>query len=66
MKRTDPYTGPFPRKRHSHKCKSCEEKFGQYNAVACYKSQCTRPQAVETCSWCKPSLYLQSSKKDGV
>ena len=48
MKRTDPYTGPFPRGRHSHRCLRCGE-----NAVACYKSQCTRAQTEETCSWCE-------------
>lgn len=51
MKRTDPYTGPFPRKRHSHRCRGCEAR-GQYNAVACYKSQCAKPQLVVSCSWC--------------
>lgn len=55
MKRTDPYAGPFPRKRHSHRCKTCETR-GQINAVACYKSRCTRPQTAETCSWCRPLL----------
>lgn len=50
-KRTLPYAGPFPRGKHSHKCASCEER-GQYNAVACYKSKCTKPQLTATCSWC--------------
>lgn len=54
MSRRDPYTGPFPRKRHSHRCEGCAQKYGQYNAVACYKSQCTRPQLTSVCSWCKP------------
>ena len=45
---TDPYTGPFPRSRHSHRCKECGD------AVACYKSKCTLPQRVELCGWCKP------------
>ena len=53
-KRTDPYDGPFPRKRHSHKCTGCE-KHGQHNAVACYKSKCTRPQKVSSCGWCQTS-----------
>ena len=53
-KRTDPYTGPFPRKRHSHHCKGCEAR-GQINAVACYKQGCARPQTTEKCSWCNPS-----------
>jgi hypothetical protein len=51
-KRTDPYTGPFPRKRHSHRCKGCEA-HGQYNAVAFYKQRCTCPQLTEACSWCR-------------
>lgn len=50
--RTQPYNGPFPRGKHSHKCKGCEER-GQVNAVACYKSKCTRPQLVATCDWCR-------------
>lgn len=57
-KRTDPYTGPFPRKRHSHKCIKCEER-GQYASVACYKSQCTRPQTTQQCSWCTPSTITR-------
>lgn len=57
MKRTEPYTGPFPRKRHSHRCKGCEQR-GQLNAVACYKSRCTRPQLTETCAWCKPAQHI--------
>lgn len=66
MKRTDEYTGPFPRKRHSHRCTGCAKAYGQYNAVACYKSQCTRPQLVEQCSHCRPlhtaTAVLQSQQ----
>ncbi len=50
--RAQPYAGPFPRGKHSHKCKGCEVR-GQINAVACYKKQCTKPQLVATCEWCK-------------
>ena len=50
--RSMPYAGPFPRGRHSHKCKGCETR-GQYNAVACYKSKCTKPQLTATCAWCE-------------
>ena len=50
MTKTDPYAGPFPRGRHSHRCINCGG-----NAVACYKKQCSRPQLTETCAWCKPS-----------
>lgn len=53
MKRTDPYTGPFPRKRHGHRCKGCEKR-GQLNPVACYRQHCTRPQTTESCPWCRP------------
>jgi hypothetical protein len=56
MKRTDPYSGPFPRKRHSHRCKGCEAKFYQLNPVACYKQHCTKPQLLRTCSWCKAAI----------
>ena len=55
MKRTDSYTGPFPRKRHSHRCKACETR-GQINSVACYKSRCTKAQLVEHCGWCGPAV----------
>ncbi len=50
-KRTEPYAGPFPRGKHSHKCAGCETR-GQYNAVACYKSQCRRPQLTAMCECC--------------
>ena len=49
--RSQPYAGPFPRGKHSHRCKSCQERNGQ-GSVACYKSHCTRPQLNDTCSWC--------------
>ena len=55
-KRSDPYEGPFPRKKHSHKCAGCATRIGQTNAVACYKQHCTRPQHTETCSWCRDSM----------
>lgn len=50
-KRTEPYTGPFPRGKHSHRCANCNDG----RAVACYKTQCTRPQLTDTCGWCRPS-----------
>lgn len=49
-KRAQPYAGPFPRGKHSHKCLKCETR-GRYNAVACYKSKCTRAQLTSTCEW---------------
>lgn len=52
-KRTDEYTGPFPRKRHSHRCLGCSVKHGQRNAVGCYKQHCTRPQTTQNCGWCE-------------
>jgi len=60
MKRTEPYTGPFPRKRHSHKCLKCIER-GQVNAVACYRSHCTKPQTTDHCAWCSPATVAQST-----
>jgi hypothetical protein len=48
-----PYQGPFPRKKHSHKCLGIGCKMrGQTNAVACYKSHCTRPQK-DLCASCR-------------
>ena len=47
-KREQPYGGPFPRGKHGHRCKACGG-----NAVACYKSQCTKAAGVETCTWCR-------------
>ena len=42
------YTGPWPRKRHSHKCSSC------VNGVYCYKSKCRLPATVPApCGWCR-------------
>lgn len=51
--KTEPYAGPFPRKRHAHRCLNCRA-HGQTNAVACYKAQCTLAPTVETCRWCRP------------
>jgi hypothetical protein len=53
MKKTEVYTGPFPRGRHSHTCASCKRLRNQ-GAVYCYKSQCTLPQSTETCRCCSP------------
>ncbi|MEY2411048.1 MAG: hypothetical protein QOF48_3718 [Verrucomicrobiota bacterium] len=36
-----------PRKKHSHRCKRC----GQ--GVYCYKTHCTKPQRVTTCTGCR-------------
>jgi len=47
-KRMQEYTGPFPRKRHSHRCLNCGG-----NGVACYKSQCTLAPVVTRCRWCR-------------
>ena len=51
-KMTEPYTGPFPRKRHSHCCITCLERRGQ-GAVSCYKKQCTKPIRTESCESCR-------------
>jgi hypothetical protein len=52
--REQPYTGPFPRKRHSHRCAGCVRR-GQLAAVACYKTQCASPQLTQSCAWCAPT-----------
>lgn len=50
--RRDAYTGPFPRKRHYHRCPKCKEKGS--NGVNCYKSRCTSPVLLDhPCSWCR-------------
>lgn len=49
----EPYSGPFPRKRHSHTCETCKRTRNQ-GAVACYKTQCSKPQTTESCSCCGP------------
>ena len=54
MNPSAPYTGAFPRKRHSHTCLTCKTR-GQ-GAVACYKSHCTKPQRIDMCACCRP-LY---------
>lgn len=59
MKLTDTYTGPFPRKKHSHKCTNCVKR-GQLNAVACYKTQCTKPKVTEFCSYCIEQVRSRS------
>ena len=47
-----PYTGPFPRKRHYHRCPQCKNHGG--NGVNCYKSRCTLPVLLSSpCSWCR-------------
>lgn len=49
--RRDPYTGPFPRKRHYHRCDGCKKRGS--NGVNCYKQRCTAPVLQDTCSWCR-------------
>jgi hypothetical protein len=51
MNRTETYTGPWPRKRHSHTCVACKRGRDQ-GAVACYKSRCALPQQTESCECC--------------
>ena len=51
------YTGPFPRKRHSHTCVECKKRVNQ-GAVACYKAKCTLSQRIDSCDYCRP---LQAS-----
>jgi hypothetical protein len=51
--RRDEYTGPFPRKRHYHRCFKCKSHGS--NGVNCYKQRCTTPVILEDrpCSWCR-------------
>jgi hypothetical protein len=56
IKRTDarrlPYTGPFPRKRHYHRCPKCQDHGS--NGANCYKQRCTAPVLLSgPCSWCR-------------
>jgi hypothetical protein len=51
--RRDNYIGPFPRKRHYHRCPECK-KHGS-GGVNCYKQRCTVPVLMSSpCSWCRP------------
>jgi hypothetical protein len=51
--RRDEYTGPFPRKRHYHRCPHCRDHGS--NGVNCYKQRCTTPVLMDyPCSWCRP------------
>jgi hypothetical protein len=50
--RRDVYTGPFPRKRHYHRCPECQSRGS--NGVNCYKQRCTTPVLRDSlCSWCR-------------
>jgi hypothetical protein len=40
------YPGPFPRGKHSHRCKACGE------GSRCYKAQCRQPQKLDLCEYC--------------
>lgn len=56
LPRTDarrlPYTGPWPRKKHYHRCPECK-KHGS-GGVNCYKSKCSAPVLLDRpCSWCR-------------
>jgi hypothetical protein len=64
MKRTDVYAGPWPRKRHSHRCEGCARR-GQLNAVACYKARCARPQLTAQCALCR-AASATSAPKEGL
>jgi hypothetical protein len=46
-----PYSGAFPRKRHSHRCDECAARG--HRPVYCYKSKCTLGRRVRRCSWCR-------------
>lgn len=51
--KTAPYSGPWPRKRHYHRCETCWRTRKQ-GAVYCYKGKCSRPLSVESCECCRP------------
>ena len=40
------YPGPFPRKKHSHRCETCGA------GVYCYKTACSKPQRIAVCNYC--------------
>jgi hypothetical protein len=49
--RTLEYTGPFPRKRHYHRCPKCRVNGSQ--GVSCYMAKCTRPVLMSVaCGFC--------------
>jgi hypothetical protein len=43
---TTPYTGPFPRKKHYHRCIACDDV-----GVNCYKTKCTKPRDIPSCGY---------------
>jgi hypothetical protein len=43
----EPLEFPFPRKKHSHRCRIC----GQ--GVYCYKTHCQLPQRIDACANCQ-------------
>lgn len=62
---TKPYAGPFPRKRHYHRCPKCFDRGG--NGVNCYKSKCTLPRDLKVCSWCGTTeFFTDESPADAV
>lgn len=52
MNRTETYPGPWPRKRHSHRCMHCWNDRMQ-PAVYCYKRKCAQPQQTDRCECCR-------------
>lgn len=56
VSRMDPraleYAGPWPRKRHYHRCPKCHDHGS--NGTNCYKTRCTTPVLMSSpCSWCR-------------
>lgn len=47
---TEPYAGPFPRKRHYHRCAKCVGRG--FNGVYCYKAKCSLPRDLAGCLSC--------------
>jgi hypothetical protein len=50
--RAQEYSGPWPRKRHYHRCPKCASRGS--NGTNCYKARCTTPVLMSSpCSWCR-------------
>jgi hypothetical protein len=56
--KTEPYTGPFPRARHSHKCLTCARRGTEPVPVACYKTKCTLPKYTLNCAYCRKDFGI--------
>lgn len=63
--RRDAYTGPWPRKRHYHRCPECKARGS--NGVNCYKQKCSAPVLLSgPCSWCRTVVAPTRPNKDAA